>query len=129
MKSSIPWQRARVATVVVAGLAGATLALAIRVENAGAPASAAVLGTPQQAAKTQADESASLRQGVITALDAKGARLQVQGIWLEVVDGKTQVLRNGAPARLETLKTGDAIRFTVAPGTVEGQSLRVIYAP
>lgn len=129
MKSPHPWRRARAALLLVAGVAGATLALAIRVDNAGAPASAAVLGTPQQAAKAQTDESTSLRQGVITGLDAKGTRLQVQGIWLEVADGKTQVLRNGAPARLETLKTGDAIRFTVAPGTVDGQSLRVIYAP
>jgi hypothetical protein len=129
MKSLISWQRAGAAAILVAGLGSATLALAIRVDNAGAPASAAVLGTPQQAAKAQADESASLRQGVVTGLDGKGARLQVQGIWLEVVAGKTQVLRNGAPTPLETLKIGDSIRFMVAPGSAEGQSLRVIYAP
>jgi hypothetical protein len=110
------------------GLTLATLCAAVRVD-AGAPAASAVLNSPQQPAHAQADESASLRQGVITALDERGTRLQVQGIWLDVVAGKTQVLRNGQPAKLETLKVGDAIRFTVAPGATEGQAVRVIYAP
>ena len=110
-------------------LAAATLSFAVRV-NAGAPAASAVLATPQQAAAAQADESASLRQGVITALDAKGTRLQVQGIWLDIAAGKTQVLRNGESAQLETLKVGDTIKFMVAPGAGEAaQALRVIYAP
>ena len=119
----------RTLTVAALGLGFSSLSLAVRLENAGAPAASAVLGTPQQAANAQADESASLRQGVITALDERGARLQVQGIWLEVVAGKTQVLRNGQPVKVDTLRVGDAIKFTVAPGAIETQAARVIYAP
>jgi hypothetical protein len=119
----------RALIVAALGLGLCSLSLAIRLENAGAPAASAVLRTPQQAATAQADESASLRHGVITALDERGARLQVQGIWLEVVAGKTQVLRNGEPVKVDTLKVGDAIKFTVAPGTTETQAVRVIYAP
>jgi nitrous oxidase accessory protein NosD len=114
--------------IAASALAVAPLSFAVRLE-AGAPAASAVLATPQQAAAAQADESASLRVGVITALDARGTRLQVQGIWLDVVADKTLVLRNGEPAKLETLKVGDIIKFTVAPGAAEGQAVRVIYAP
>jgi len=119
----------RALAIAALGLGISSLSLAIRIENAGAPASSAVLGSPQQAAKAQADESASLRQGLVTALDAGGARVQVQGVWLEVVAGKTQVLRNGQAARLDTLKVGDTIRFTVTAGSADAQALRVIYAP
>jgi hypothetical protein len=111
------------------GLAFASFGEAARVDNAGPPASSAVMRSPQQAAAAQTDESASLRHGVITALDQSGARLQVQGIWLELVADKTQVLRNGQPAKADTLKVGDAIKFMVVPGAAETPALRVIYAP
>lgn len=103
--------------------------LAVRVGGAAAPAASAVQGLAQQPARVQNDESASLRQGTITALDPSGARVQVQGTWLEIVDGKTLAMRQGKPVGLATLKVGDTIRFTVAPGTTEAASLRIIYAP
>ena len=109
------------------GLAGPSLA--VRVGGAAAPAASAVQGLVQQPARAQNDESASLRQGTITALDPSGARLQVQGTWLEIVDGKTLAMRQGKPVDLATLKIGDTIRFTVAPGSTEAASLRIIYAP
>jgi hypothetical protein len=129
MKSRNPGRPLRAMTIIVLGIGSASLSMAVRVDGAAVPAASAVSGSPQQAAKQQADESASLRQGVISALDERGTRLQVQGIWLEVVAGRTQVLRNGQPVPFDTLKIGDAIRFTVAPGAGEGQALRVIYAP
>ncbi len=42
--------------------------------------------------------------------------MQVQGVWIELVAGKTQLLRNGQAAGFETLKAGEAIRFTVVSG-------------
>jgi hypothetical protein len=110
----------------------ATLAgpsFAVRVGGAAAPSASAVQGLAPQPAHVQNDESASLRQGAITALDASGTRLQVQGIWLDLVDGKTLAMRKGKPVDIATLKVGETIRFTVAPGSTEAASLRLIYAP
>lgn len=119
----------RALIVVALGLGISSFGLAARVENASAPAASAVLRSPQQPAAAQADESASLRHGVISALDESGARLQVQGIWLDLAAGKTQVLRGGQPVKADTLKVGDAIKFMVVPGAAETPVLRVIYAP
>jgi hypothetical protein len=107
----------------------ATGALASRVHGGAAPAASAVRSSAQEPAHLQADESASLRQGTIAALDARGGRAQVQGIWLDLVPGKTQLLRSGQPACLGTLRVGEAIRFTVAPGRTGAPALKVIYAP
>ena len=123
------WRALRAAATIASGLAFASLAGAVRVDAGAAPAASAVMKSPQQAAAAQADESASLRHGIVTALDPRGARLQVQGIWLEVVADKTQLLRDGKPAALDTLKVGDPIRFMLAPGTSQGQALRMIYVP
>ena len=112
---------------VAATLAGPSLA--VRVGGASAPAASAVQGLAAQPASVQNDESANLRQGTITALDASGTRLQVQGIWLDLVGGKTLAMRNGKPVDVATLKVGETIRFTTAPGSTEAASLRLIYAP
>ena len=119
--------RAALLIATCAALAGP--ALAARVGGETAPAPATVQGLTQQPATSQTDESASLRQGTITAVDAKGARLQVQGVWLGVVDGKTIAMRGGRPAELASLRVGETIRFTVAADTPEAASLRLIYAP
>jgi hypothetical protein len=128
MSSPNSWRALRAAVTIASGLALASLCSATRVDAA-APAASSVLKTPQQAVAAQTDESASLRHGVVSALDERGTRLQVQGVWLEIDAAKTQLLRDGKPAALDTLKVGDAIRFMVAPGAAEGQALRVIYVP
>ncbi len=102
--------------------------LAARVAGA-APSAAVVQGSQQQSTQIQNDESASLREGTITALDASGTRLQVQGIWLGLAEGKTLAMRQGKPVGLATLRVGETIRFTVTPGGSEAASLRLIYAP
>jgi hypothetical protein len=129
MQTSNPWQRRRgmLAIAVLAAVGGP--ASAVGVVGAQAPSAATVQGLAQQPAQVQGDESASLRQGTITALDASGKRLQVHGIWLEVVDGKTLATRNGTPVTTDSLKVGETIRFTVAPASAEAASLRLIYAP
>ncbi len=122
------WRVLRAVATIACGMAFAALAGAVRVDAGAAPAASAVMKSPQQSAAAQADESASLRHGIVTALDPRGVRLQVQGIWLEVVADKTQLLRDGKPAALDTLKVGDPVRFMLAPGA-EGQALRTIYVP
>jgi hypothetical protein len=122
-----PPLRGLLLAAVAMALAGPSLA--VRVGGAAAPSASAVQGLTPQPAPEQNDESASLRQGTITALDANGARLQVQGIWLELVQGKTLAMRQGKPVDIGTLKIGETIRFTVAPGSTEAASLRLIYAP
>jgi len=119
----------RAALLLVLGTAIASASVASRVNGSAAPAASSVRGALVQPASEQADESASLRKGVVTALDERGTRVQVQGVWLDVVTGKTQLSRHGQPARVDTLQVGEAIRFTVAPGVADGQALRVVYAP
>ncbi len=121
------WRGGPLLIAALAACAGPVLAAGV--VGAQAPSAATVQGLAPQPAQVQTDESASLRQGAITALDAGGTRLQVQGIWLEIVDGKTLATRNGRPVATASLKVGETIRFTVAPGSAEAASLRLIYAP
>ena len=121
-----PPLRGVVLAVVATALAGPSLAA--RVAGA-APSASAVQGLVQQPSQVQNDESASLREGMITALDTSGTRLQVQGTWLGLVDGKTLAMRQGRPVGLATLRVGETIRFTVTPGGTDAASLRLIYAP
>jgi hypothetical protein len=102
---------------------------ASRVEGAAPPAAPSVLVAPQQPAKAQADDSASLRQGLVTATDARATRLQVQGIWLDVAAGQTQVLRGGRPTSIESVRVGDTVSFTLTAGSPQRPTLRVVYAP
>ncbi len=132
MRDPMSPSRLRAACVLAAATAlacVAQLAAASRVTGSAAPAASSVLGTQQQPAHVQSDDSASLRQGTIGALDERAGRVQVHGIWLDLVAGKTQLLRGDRPAALDTLKVGESIRFTVLPGTGAAPALKVIYAP
>jgi hypothetical protein len=129
MEPSLSRRRWRAAALAAFGLACAGAVLASRVSVGSPPAASAVQGSVQQPKHVQTDESASLRQGVVGAVDERHSRIQVQGIWLETVAGKTKVLRGGRPVGLETLKVGEIIRFTVAPGSAGTPSVRLIYAP
>jgi hypothetical protein len=129
MNPDITKRRWRAAALVVLGMTIAAAAPAVRVGAAPAPAASTVQSSTQQPQQVQADESASLRQGVVMAVDERRARVQVQGIWLDMVVGNTMLLRSGRPAALDTLRVGEAIRFTVTPGSSGASSLRVIYVP
>ncbi|HEY2558444.1 MAG TPA: hypothetical protein VGI48_01905 [Caldimonas sp.] len=119
----------RAAALAALGLACAGVASASRVDFAPPPAASAVQTSAQQPQHVQADESSSLRQGVVGAVDERRARIQVQGIWLDTVAGQTKLLRGGRPAGLETLRAGETIRFTVAPESTGAPSVRLIYVP
>ena len=118
--------RHAVAWLIVLALAPA--AFASRVGNGAAGAPKAPPGAKAEAVASQADDSNSLRQGTITAINERGDRLQVQGVWCDVGAGQTMLIRDGQQARLDSLKTGELIRFTLAPGASERPVLRVIYA-
>ena len=125
-------RRARAAALglVAAGLLPvAMVASASRVGGAPAPTASAVQGATQQPAHVQADESASLRQGTVGAIDARAMPVQVQGIWIDWVAGSTQLLRNGHAAGFDTLKAGEPIRFTVVSKSGAAPAMKVIYAP
>ena len=119
----------RAAILLALGAAIGSASVASRVNGSSAPAASSVQGAPVQPASEQVDESASLRNGTVTALDERGTRVQVQGVWLDVVGGKTQLSHHGQPARIDTLRVGETVRFTVVPGATQGQALRVVYAP
>jgi hypothetical protein len=129
MQSSLSIRRRTLALA----LAGATMAgtvAATRVGSGAAPAASAVQVSVQQPRHVQTDETASLRQGTITAVDQGRSRIQVQGIWLEISPDATHVLRGGRRAPLDTLKACETIRFTVSKGTTgTALAVRLIYAP
>ena len=132
MKPFFSSGRARAACrgLVAAGLLPlVTIASASRVGGAPAPTASAVQGASQQPAHVQADESASLRQGTVAAIDPRATRVQVQGIWIDLVAGSTQLLRNGKAAGFDTLKAGESIRFTLSTGSGAAPAMKVIYAP
>ncbi len=124
-----PHSALRAAVLLALGATIGSACVASRVNGSSAPAASSVQRAPAQPANEQVDESASLRKGTVTALDERGTRVQVQGVWLEVTGGKTQLSRYGQAARIDTLKVGETIRFTVTPGPAEAQALRVVYAP
>jgi hypothetical protein len=122
--------RAASLAMLAFGLASmTTLAGAVRVGGAAAPSASSVQGAAQQPAQAQADESASLRHGTIRAIDERVTRVQIHGVWLDLVAGKTQLLRNGEAAGFETLKPGEAIRFTTESSTGAALAMKVIYVP
>jgi hypothetical protein len=120
---------ASLGVVAAALLALSPVVSASRVGGAPPPAASAVQGAAQEPAHVQADESASLRQGTVGAVDPRGGRVQVQGIWIDLVAGRTQLLRSGRAAGLDTLAAGEPIRFTVMPGRAGAPAMKVIYAP
>ena len=86
MKDFLSTRRVR-AVLLACGAVGlasvAPFANAVRVGGAPAPTASAVQGAAQEPAHVQADESASLRQGTIGAVDERGVRVRVQGVWID----------------------------------------------
>jgi len=108
---------------VLAPQAGAS-----RIAAGPAPAASAVQAAPQQPRHIQNDETASLRQGIVTAVDERSSRIQVQGVWLDL--GATiQLFRSGRSAGLQTLKPGEVIRFAEVPDGSGHRTVHLIYAP
>lgn len=113
--------------VVAAGLAGSA-AHAVRAIDAPPPTRAAVLNAPRPDPVAQADDSSSLRQGVVSAVSPNGDRVYINGAWLAVVEGRTTLFQRGRAALPSQLSKGQRLSFTLAPGA-DRKTLGVVYVP
>ena len=106
----------------------AYLPSAFAVGAAGAGPNAAIASKATPAAKP-GDATGQLRQGSVTAVSAKGDRIEIQGKWHSIVAGQTQIFQQGRPARPEVLKVGQLVRYTASENTAGNQRLGVLYVP
>ena len=108
-----------------------TNSLAVRVGAGLPPAPEAVRRSTQAPAAVQADESNSLREGLITNVEPQANRLQVQGVWLQAVPGKTVVIRDGRAVPLDALRKGQVVKYTLAVGAASSSpaTLGAVYVP
>ena len=104
-------------------------AFAARAIDAPPPTRAAVLNAPQVDAAVQADDRSSLRQGMVGSVSASGDAVLVNGAWFFIVEGRTQLFRDGRPAPAGALAKGQWLKFTLAPGTADRRTLGVVYVP
>lgn len=119
--TNVPWG-------LVALLVGGN-AQAVRAIDAPPPTRAAVLNTPRPDPAVQADDSSSLRQGVVADLSPKGDWVFVNGSWLAIVEGRTRLFQSGRTAQPDALRKGQLLKFTLAPGTADRKTLGVVYVP
>ena len=103
---------------------------AVTVVGGTAPSPDAVRRATPPTAAAAADESHSIRQGVVTALGDQRDRIQVNGSWLMVVNGTTRMFRQGRVATINDIAKGQTVRFTLAPGAAGARTtLGVVYVP
>ncbi len=81
------------------------------------------------AAASNADDSTSMREGVISAVNEKRDQVEINGTWLTVVAGKTQLFRKGRNVKLDELEKGQKVRFTLLSGATGRATLGAIYVP
>ena len=117
------------ASVLIAALLAAGAAHAVRAIDAPPPTRAAVLNTPRPDAAAQADDSSSLRQGVVGDVSANGERVYVNGTWLFVAEGTTRLFRQGRAVPATSLSKGQLLKFTLAPGAADRKTLGIVYVP
>lgn len=105
-------------------------AWAVRVEGAAAPVAETVHRAESPKNKTaQADDSSSMREGIITAVSAKRDRVEINGSWLNAVDGATRVFRHGQAVGRTALAKGQKVKFTLSPGAADRTTLGAVYVP
>lgn len=116
---------------IVSVLGFSLIAPALAVRLAGEPPQTATVSpNPTVAPTTTSDDSSSLREGVITAVNDKRDQIEVNGSWLKLVDGKTRVFRRGrAVIGADELVKGSQVKFTLAPGAADPLTLGVVYVP
>ena len=118
--------------ITALALAASTSAWAVRVSNETAN-SAGPVGQPAPVsaatAASHADDSSSLRQGTISAVNDARDQIEVNGSWLKLAAGKTQVFRQGRAVDRDVLAKGQTVKFTLMPGQADRFTLGVIYVP
>jgi cysteine sulfinate desulfinase/cysteine desulfurase-like protein len=118
--------------IAALALVGATQAWAVRVGNEPPPTavsaqSAAPTGPATGA--SHADDSSSLRQGTISAVNANHDQIEVNGSWLKIAAGQTRVFRQGRAVESDVFAKGQAVKFTLLPGQADRFTLGVVYVP
>ena len=109
--------------ILLAATGGAN---AIRVADEPAPVESTVReSSPAQPQAALRDESASLREGVVTSVSPDGDRIEIQGNWLKVVAGQTRVFRRGAAVTAKQIEKGTKVKFTLKADSTLG----VVYVP
>lgn len=77
---------------------------------------------------SEVDERHALRQGVVSALSARGEKIQIQGHWHRIDASRTRLFRHGRLVDGGVLKVGQALKFTLVDATGE-PVLGVVYVP
>jgi hypothetical protein len=75
------------------------------------------------------DGSASLRQGVVTAVAAAGDRVEIHGRWHRIDQNRTRFVRDGRVARSDSLQKGQTLMFTLLAEQGENTTLGLVYVP
>lgn len=88
-------------------------------------APAPVVVTPPPAPPTGSGVIAAVR----ASSDPRGVRVQIDGRWWLVLDGRTSVLRDGRLVGAEALAVGQAVRFTLATATPGETALGIVHVP
>lgn len=93
------------------------------------------LGAPKQpqddqkGITTPPDAGTSLRQGVVTAVNADRGQIEIQGLWHRVDSGRTRFIRSGQGANIDAVAKGQTLKFTVVATKGEHPTLGVVYVP
>ena len=109
-------------------------AWAIRVVNEATPVDAGkatqtASPVAAAAAASQSDDSSSLRQGMITSVNASRDQIEVNGSWLKIASGKTRLSQRGQSVGADVLAKGQVVKFTLLPGAADRFTLGVVYVP
>ena len=113
----------------LATLLASVSAHAVRAIDAPPPTRAAVLNAPRTDPVAQADDSNSLRQGVVADVSPNADWVYVNGAWLRITEGSTRLFRQGRAVQPSTLSKGQVLKFTLAPGVADRKTLGVVYVP
>lgn len=100
-----------------------------RVTGAPAPPPDIVRRAGQPSSAAQADDTSSLRDGVITAVSAEGDQIEINGSWLNLVDGKTRVFQQGRTVKRDYVTKGQKVKFNLAPSDPKRATVGVLYVP
>ena len=120
----------RTTAIIFAAACAALPAWGARVVGAQAPVPEAVRQSVQPAAAaSHADDSSSLREGVISGVNASRDQVEINGSWLKLAAGKTRIFRQGHALNSGDLVKGQKVKFTLAAGDAERVTLGVVYVP
>ena len=117
------------APLFLATLLVSVSAHAVRAIDAPPPTRAAVLNAPRTDPVAQADDSNSLRQGVVADVSPNADWVYVNGAWLRITEGSTRLFRQGRAVQPSSLSKGQVLKFTLAPGVADRKTLGVVYVP